>query len=165
MEKGQITDRYSKAVDMLGNPTPEICIGGIYALGHIMRDSPAYTDAIVDVLSAFVRRKAKRNPDLSPPWPAAEAERDEIKPSFPIQAALTVLAEERPTSIAPDLRDSDLRGARLRNAQLQNATWNHPPDVRDSQSLRSMPIPAAIREIHDQSMTLTGLVPGWRHAR
>jgi hypothetical protein len=123
MEKGQITDRYSRAVDMLGNPKPEICIAGIYALGHIMRDSPTYMDAIVDVLSAFVRRRAKRNQDLSPPWPAAEAERDEIKPSFAIQAALTVLAEKRPTSIAPDLRDSDLRGARLRDAQLQNATF------------------------------------------
>src|ERR1700730_10296204 len=41
-ERGQITDRYSKAVEMLGNPSHEICIGGIYALGHIMRDSPDY---------------------------------------------------------------------------------------------------------------------------
>lgn len=101
MEKGQITDRYSKAVEMLGNPTPEICIRGIYALGHIMRDSPTYTDAIVEVLSAFVRRKAKRNPGFSPPWPAAEAKRDEIKPSFPIQAALTVLPERTPPINCP----------------------------------------------------------------
>jgi hypothetical protein len=32
-ERGQITDRYAKAVEMLGNPSYEICIGGIYALG------------------------------------------------------------------------------------------------------------------------------------
>lgn len=122
-ENGQITDRYSRAVEMLGNPTPEICIGGIYALGHIMRDNPTYTDAIVEVLSAFVRRKAKKNLDLSPPWPAAEAEGDETKPSFPIQAALTVLAEQPGVSNVADLRDTDLRGARLRDAQLQNATF------------------------------------------
>jgi PAS domain-containing protein len=67
-ERGQITDRYSKAVEMLGSPSHEICIGGIYALGHIMRDSPDYERAIVAALSAFVRRKAKRRDDLSVPW-------------------------------------------------------------------------------------------------
>lgn len=127
-ERGQITDRYSKAVEMLGNPSHEICIGGIYALGHIMRDSPDYERAIVAVLSAFIRRKAKRKADLSVPWEEDEAERDEVKPSFPIQAALNALAESRspenpPGMNSPDLRDTDLRGARLRGAQLQNASF------------------------------------------
>jgi hypothetical protein len=76
-----------------------------------MRDSPDYERAIVAALSAFVRRKAKRRDDLSVPWGEDEAERDEIKPSFPIQAALYVLAAPRSSSEnTPDLRDSDLRG-------------------------------------------------------
>jgi hypothetical protein len=89
-----------------------------------MRDSPDYERAIVAALSAFVRRKAKRRDDLSVPWGEDEAERDEIKPSFPIQAALYVLAAPRSSSEnTPDLRDSDLRGARLRGAQLQGASF------------------------------------------
>jgi hypothetical protein len=122
-ERGQITDRYAKAVEMLGDPTNEICVGGIYALGHIMLDSPTYERAIVAVLSAFVRRRAKKKDDLSAPWPKDEAELDEVKPSFPIQAVLNVFAESRPASLPPDLRDSDLRGARLRGAQLPGASF------------------------------------------
>jgi Pentapeptide repeats (8 copies) len=121
-ERGQITDRYAKAIEMLGSSIPEVCIGGTYALGQIMRDNSAHEKDIVDVLSAFVRRKAKRTSDLSLPWRDDEAERDETKPSFPIQAALDVLAEKRSLAAPVDLRDSDLRGARLRNAQLQGAT-------------------------------------------
>lgn len=122
-ERGQITDRYSKAVEMLGDSSNEICVGGIYALGHIMLDSPTYEPAIVAVLSAFVRRRAKRKDDLSAPWPEDEAERDEVKPSFPIQAALNVFVRSRPAMMPPDLRDCDLRGARMRGAQLPGASF------------------------------------------
>ena len=124
--RGQITDRYAKAVEMLGDPSPEICVGGIYALEHILRDDPDHERAVVSTLSAFVRRHAKLDDGTppSPPWPPDEAERDATKPSFRVQAALNVLSE-RTTSggIAPDLRDCDLRGARLSNARLANASF------------------------------------------
>jgi hypothetical protein len=122
-ERGQITDRYAKAVEMLGSPSRETCIGGIYSLGHIMLDSPVYEQAIVAVLSAFIRRNAKRKDDLSVPWAEDEAERDEVKPSFTIQAALNVLVRSRPQGTPPDLRDCDLRGARLRGGQFQGASF------------------------------------------
>jgi hypothetical protein len=123
-ERGQITDRYAKAVEMLGNPSYEICIGGIYALGHIMRDSPDYERSIVGVLSAFVRLRAKQRADLKVPWKEDEAERDEVKPSFRIQAALYALTESTsPGTNPPNLRDSDLRGARMRGSQLQRASF------------------------------------------
>jgi Pentapeptide repeats (8 copies) len=123
-ERGQITDRYAKAVEMLGDPSYEICIGGIYALGHIMRDSPDYERSIVGVLSAFVRLRAKRRPDLTVPWKEDEAERDEVKPSFRVQAALYALTESTSPGLnPPNLRDSDLRGARMRGHQLQRASF------------------------------------------
>jgi Pentapeptide repeats (8 copies) len=130
-ERGRITDRYSKAVEQLGDSSHEIRVGGIYALGQIMLDSAQlesslpggpYERPIVAVLSAFIRRTAKRKDDLSTPWPPDEAERDEVKPSFAIQAALNVLVESRPSASPPDLRDSDLRGARLRDANLNYAS-------------------------------------------
>jgi hypothetical protein len=124
-EEGQITDRYSKAVDQIGATSPEVCLGGLYALGRIMRDSPRDEQPVVAVLSAFVRRQAQRNDDLAIPWPDEEAERDEVKPSFRIQAALNVISgrvHHDPDAI-PDLRDCDLRGARLRYAQLQGGSF------------------------------------------
>jgi hypothetical protein len=122
-ERGQITDRYSRAVDQLGDESPEVCVGGIYALGQIMLDTDGgYEAAIVAVLSAFIRRTAKRRDDLVIPWDQDEAERDEVKPSFRIQAALNVFVRSRPLAVPPDLRDSDLRGARLRGAQLTKAS-------------------------------------------
>jgi len=122
--EGQITDRYSKAVDQLGDESPEVSLGGLYALGRIMRDSPRDEQAVVAVISAFVRRAAKLNDSRKPPWPPGEAERDDVKPSFRIQAALNVIAsrEHRDEAAVPDLRDSDLRGARLRNAQLRGSS-------------------------------------------
>jgi len=71
-ERGRITDRYSKAVEQLGDPSHEIRVGGIYALGQIMLDSAQlesplpspYERPIVAVLSAFIRRTAKRNDDV-----------------------------------------------------------------------------------------------------
>lgn len=122
--RGQIADRYTKAVDQLGDESPDKCIGGIYALGRIMRDSGDEREAVVDVLAAFVRRRAMRRPDGRVPWPAAEAAADEIKPPARVQAALKVLARRtgRPGP-APDLRDTDLRGARLEDGSLARATF------------------------------------------
>ncbi|MGH7493181.1 MAG: hypothetical protein ACREOO_12405 [bacterium] len=37
--EGQITVRFSKAVEQLGSENPAICLGGVYALERIARDS------------------------------------------------------------------------------------------------------------------------------
>lgn len=122
----QITERYAKAVDQLGDPSPEICIGGIYSLQRIMRDSPEDEQAIMAVLCAFVRRNGKLTGTGRVPWPAEESDRDEFKPSFRLQAALNVLARpggRRSETVKPNLRDSDLRGARFKGAHLENAVF------------------------------------------
>jgi hypothetical protein len=78
------------------------------------------------VLGAFVRRTGKLTGTGEVPWPADEADRDEFKPSFRLQAALEVLARPAgrgPPANAPDLRDSDLRGARFDGAHLESAVF------------------------------------------
>lgn len=124
LRSGQVTDRYSKAVDQLGKGSGEVCLGGIYALGRIMREHPDYEEPVIAVLSAFVRRTGKVSNDGKVPWPVGEAERDETKPSFAIQAALDVIGQPRSgdSRAEPNLRDSDLRGARLRDADLRCAS-------------------------------------------
>jgi len=116
-EQGQITDRYSKAVEQIGTQGPdhlETRLGGIYALERLSKDSPRDQPTIIEVLSAFVRSNAARpaaNSNVSCP----------AHPGLDVQAALTVLgrrnfAKDQDTRI--DLASSCLSGANLSDADL-----------------------------------------------
>lgn len=122
-ERGQVTERFTKAIDQLGSEKLDVRLGGIYALERLMRDSPADRSNLVEVLSAFVRghaphatqesARAATKPDWVPgrhPHPATD-----------VQAALTVLAR-RPTGgqhETIDLSNLDLTGANLAGANLR----------------------------------------------
>jgi hypothetical protein len=61
-EQGQITERFTRAIDQLGatdddrNPRLEIRLGGIYALERIARDSPERDySTVMEVLTAGLR--------------------------------------------------------------------------------------------------------------
>lgn len=76
-EQGQITERFTRAIDQLGataddgKPKLEIRLGGIYALERIARDSPERDySTVMEVLTAYVRENAKRPPPKEPPTPA-----------------------------------------------------------------------------------------------
>ncbi|MGX1887026.1 hypothetical protein [Streptomyces sp. NPDC055287] len=58
-QEGQITDRYTKAVENLGNDSMDVRLGGIYALQRIMEDSVRDHPTTADVLTTFVRTHAK----------------------------------------------------------------------------------------------------------
>ncbi|GLZ29722.1 hypothetical protein Lesp02_19120 [Lentzea sp. NBRC 105346] len=59
-EQGQITDRYTKAIDQLGRPDLQVRLGGIFALERIAVDSPRDRLTVVEVLSAFIRTASPR---------------------------------------------------------------------------------------------------------
>jgi hypothetical protein len=54
-QQGQITDRYTKAVEQLGSDKLDVRLGGIYALERIAVDSKRDHPTVVEVFSAFVR--------------------------------------------------------------------------------------------------------------
>jgi hypothetical protein len=54
-EQGQITERYTKAIEQLGSDKLDVRLGGIYALERIAKDSKRDHPTVVEVLSAFVR--------------------------------------------------------------------------------------------------------------
>lgn len=139
-EQGQISDRFSRSVEQLGQEDNggqsrlSVRLGGIYALERLMRDSPRDQLTIVEVLSAFVRTHAHVP---NPPVPAAKL------PSSPpdVQAAVVVLAR-RPElegllggipdlsnsrvsmpseEVSGDLGGVELVGANLRRADLHGA--------------------------------------------
>src|SRR4029453_12015946 len=56
--EGQLTDRYTKAVDQLGSDHLDVRVGGIYALERIARDSPPDRATIEEVLTAYLRGHA-----------------------------------------------------------------------------------------------------------
>jgi hypothetical protein len=131
-QEGQITDRFTKAINQLGEAGPEklaIRLGGIYALERIARDSERDHWPIMEVLTAYVREKApwkeEEQHSLSKQQPTQNTQ-PAPKLAADIQAVLTVLGRRTRTfrqgeSERLNLGYTDLRGAVLRDAQLQEA--------------------------------------------
>ncbi len=76
-QEGQITERFTKAIEQLGSSKLEVRIGGIYALERIARDSARDHGPIMSVLTAFVRERphwipSRRRDSAKPPRPAID---------------------------------------------------------------------------------------------
>ena len=109
----QITERFSKAVEQLGNEASiTVRLGGIYSLEKIAQDSKHDHWTIMEVLTAFIREKSNINRE-----PNSNIPED-------IQAALTVIGR-RKTENDPDNGVIDLRGSNLNEAYLYNARLNN----------------------------------------
>jgi hypothetical protein len=61
-ERGQVTDRYTKAIDQLDSKALAVRLGGLYALERIAHDSPDDRPMIAEVLSAYARTAPRPNP-------------------------------------------------------------------------------------------------------
>lgn len=120
-ESGQITDRFTKAIDQLGSEQMAVRLGAIYALERIAEDSERDHIPIMETLCAFIRENANRDVDtgkmreiadlpdeLRPDWKAlTEEERDDARkkirehfgPARPlradVQAAFAVIGRRR----------------------------------------------------------------------
>jgi hypothetical protein len=132
--QGQITERFNKALDQLGQEGDDklgIRLGAVYGLKSLMRDSPDDEPAIIQVLCAFIRRHAAPTPTPSPSSTTIPSLPDTPSP-LDVQAAVTVLANRpRPTDASNatldlsgtqlSLPNANLRGAYLSGAYLGDA--------------------------------------------
>ncbi|MFY1588268.1 pentapeptide repeat-containing protein [Micromonospora sp. WMMD734] len=134
--QGQITDRFSKAIEQLGQAGAEkvdVRLGAIYALERIMRDSAADQPAVVDILATFIRVHAPV-PAAPTPSRSPRGSLTRTNPPVDIQAALTVLGrrdsardgtvgagEGDPSPRRLNLSGADLSGADLSGADLLRA--------------------------------------------
>ncbi len=122
-EKGQVADRYTKAIEQLGSDKLDVRIGGIYALERIARDSATdYHSTVMEVLAAFIRDHS-REQWAAPAPGSAGAPPQTTRPD--IQAAVTVIgrrvsSNDRPGAVI-DLRGAKLSGADLVGAHLDGA--------------------------------------------
>jgi uncharacterized protein YjbI with pentapeptide repeats len=148
--QGQITERFTRAIDQLGSEKLEIRLGGIYALERIAWDSPERDySTVMEVLTAYVRENtsppaggpSKGALDAASTSNKATAKADErakqLAPAEPrrstadIQAILDVLSRAQ-ARVSEDYRtrldlhetnlvEADLREADLRGANLRGA--------------------------------------------
>lgn len=58
-QAGQITERFTRAIDQIGSRELDVRLGGIYALERIARDSGDDHPQVVEVLTAFVREHTR----------------------------------------------------------------------------------------------------------
>jgi uncharacterized protein YjbI with pentapeptide repeats len=137
--RGQVTDRYTKAIEQLGSSGLDVRIGGIYALEGVARDSARDHPMVMEVLTTFVREHSREQ------WPSPDAPRttwitwrgrfrtggrqQERFTRPDVQAAVTVLGRreaqrdiQRIHLNGADLTGADLTDANLGSADLTEAT-------------------------------------------
>jgi uncharacterized protein YjbI with pentapeptide repeats len=127
-EEGQITDRFSRAVDQLGSDQFTIRLGGIYALERIARDSPRDYEPVMEVLTAFARQESPL-PKAAAGTPVAA---DSAEIPLDVLAVFKVIGRRTPAQIETELEEGgclDLTaisavGADLADYDLRNTCWD-----------------------------------------
>ena len=107
-QEGHFTDRFTKAIDQLGDDKLDVRLGGIYALERIAKDSRNDHPQVMEVLTAYIREHS--------PWPDPNG----LTPSrisTDIQAAIDVIGRR---TLAHDnqSRQLDLRATNLRGVHM-----------------------------------------------
>ena len=128
-EEGQITERFTRAIDQLGQNGPDkmaIRLGGIYALERIAKDSEKDHGPIMEVLTTYVRQNApvpREDPEKGP-----EEELWEEEPTLEsawltadLQAILTVIGRRETTGNHRRNDPLNLTSARLYGANMRGA--------------------------------------------
>jgi uncharacterized protein YjbI with pentapeptide repeats len=134
--EGQITERFTRAVDQLGNPGMEIRLGGIYALGRIANESKKDYWPIMEILTAYVRKNSNVKDEnsleivpISMDVQANESIKNKVlnekNVSLDIQAILTVIGRREHSFESLenriDLRETNLQHTNLLRANFSNA--------------------------------------------
>ncbi|MGW0994621.1 pentapeptide repeat-containing protein [Streptomyces sp. NPDC002520] len=129
--EGNITDRFSRAVDQLGSDKLDVRIGGIYALWRIADHSDRDHEAVVSIMAAYLRTHLPWPPqDAS--VPVADVPINSVSPletrAADAQTALTCLGvlyeERRPEWLnvsLTDLRRADCDGLWLHGVNFDGA--------------------------------------------
>lgn len=114
IEKGNISQRFKDAIDMLESKNSNTSLGGIYALHQIAKDNKEYKEQVFNVLTAYINTKTK---DL-PSWKdIKKPERFTIKPCIEIQTIVKLLFSKQ---------DNIYKGfsATFENAKLYGADFS-----------------------------------------
>jgi hypothetical protein len=116
--EGQITDRYTRAIEQLGSESLELRLGAIYSLERIAKDSEADRETITEILTTFIRVHA--------PWPSPQSDDSDMpqleRRATDVQAVLDVLGRRAyPRRDFLHLADTDLRNSYLASDDFRGA--------------------------------------------
>jgi len=142
-QEKQVTERFAKAIEQLGNASIHVRLGAIYALERISKDSDKDYWQVMEILTAYVRetspyppREQKDKADNMPLWASAlsihqknnhptatDSQKDISSFTTDIQAVLTVISRrakscQQDAENRLDLSKSNLCGADLKEANL-----------------------------------------------
>jgi uncharacterized protein YjbI with pentapeptide repeats len=122
-EDGKITDRYSKAIELLGSERLNVRLGGIYALERIANDSLKDHWTIMEALTAFVRENSRKEKEKTLQLSLFTQDATQMSPSIPtdIQAALTVINRRKWRKREAGEQVINLSGSCLTRAFLSKA--------------------------------------------
>ncbi len=121
--RGQLTDRYAKAIALLASDKITERLGGVYALEHLMIESEREHETVTEVLATFIRERTGALAAEDSAWNAEhhhEGGNDRPRPDTDVQAAVTVIGRrpQRPERNRVDLSLADLCGADLSRLNL-----------------------------------------------
>lgn len=121
--EGQMTERFTKATIQLKNKNEEIRLGAIYTLGSILDNYEETYWPIMEILTQFVRNKAKPdNIDTE-----IKGTNNLNKISLDVQTVLMVFGKRKyrkfKVSDIPDLHNIYLRKAQLEQAYFEGANF------------------------------------------
>jgi hypothetical protein len=109
-KEGQVTERFNKAIDHLGEEKLEVRLGGIYALARIARDSSKDHWPVMQILCAYVRSRTRT--------------RDSLQLGTDVQAVLDILGD-RSYEFETEVQHLDLTGIDVAGANLRSAFLDH----------------------------------------
>jgi uncharacterized protein YjbI with pentapeptide repeats len=126
--EGQITDRYTKAIDQLKNTNTAASVGAVYALERIARDSRRDRKSIAEVLCTFVRtakRKALDDAEVALLIDDDEPNVRRLDRRAPDVNAAAMVLSEWAKRIGSKLDYRDLHGADLKGWHQHKAELSH----------------------------------------
>jgi uncharacterized protein YjbI with pentapeptide repeats len=111
-QESQITERFTRAVDQLGNEKIEIKIGGIYALERISTESEKYYWLIIELLTAYVRENSPAKQETTKVNATVKGD---------IQAILTVIGKRKHSYRTGEIKHLNLSKTNLKATNLSRA--------------------------------------------
>ncbi|MFJ2729343.1 pentapeptide repeat-containing protein [Streptomyces collinus] len=122
--RGQVTDRFTKALERLGSDQRYVRIGGVLALEQIVQDAPEQATHAAQVLGHFVRDRAPTSPGSTNARDGELTATDTSLPTSPeadVQVALTALTRPESRTHVDDLERLHLAILHLAGAVLVRA--------------------------------------------
>jgi hypothetical protein len=126
--RGQVTDRFGKAIDQLGSQSVAVQTGGLYALEQIVKDSRELQWPVMEAIFAYLSASAPGRRETDHPWYEG-LDGDELRRRVKqlvlasnVQAAITIIGRRDPRydqkAGVLNLKGLDLGDARLDHARL-----------------------------------------------